>query len=69
MAPKTEEQSVAVIGALQSEDSNVIKSIRGSQKGVLTRHLNTLKQILVLQDGSDLLYDLDKINQPKVEFL
>ena len=59
MAPKTEEeQSVAVTGALQSEDSSVIKSIRGSQKGVLTRHLNTLRQILVKQEGNVSLYDI-----------
>ena len=70
MAPKGgEEQSLAVVGALQSEDSTIIRSIRGSQKGVLTRHLNTLKQILVKQEGDVCLYDLEKINHSKVDLV
>ena len=63
MAPGTEKsQTKAVIEALESDDPAVIKTIRKSQLGMLTRSKTNLQATLVFQEGSSTLYDLERIN-------
>ena len=62
------DKSKAVLDALESEDPVIIKTIRGSQLGNLTRSLNALKTALVVNaDGAG--YDLDKISESKVKHI
>ena len=43
------DKSKAVLDALESEDPVIIKTIRGSQLGNLSRSLNALKTALVVK--------------------
>ena len=61
-------QTKAVTEALESSDPGLIKTIRGSQLGCLTRSLNSLKSTLVKQEDSEKL-DLSKISDSKVKHL
>ena len=52
MAPGTKSQTKAVIEALESDDPAVIKTIRKSQVGMLTRSKTNLEAALILREGS-----------------
>ena len=65
----TSTMTPAVKEALESTNLELVKKIRGSEKGMLTKNINALKLALVKKADDPSLFDLEKISRKRVELI